>query len=237
MDKRGQITVFIILSLLIVAIVALIFLFIKPPKETPGVYTASIYNFVDECIQETAEDAIYEIGQNGGYYFPANISTPTGIAYYYENGRNLIPKKERVEEQISLYIKENLFFCTKNFVQFTNYNISQREINVETTISNDKVILEINYPIIISQGEESAIIEDFEKEINVRIGLIYSSIIEFLNYSKQEICLSCLFDISETNDLIVEMVDYDNKTVIFIFRDENSKLNEQPFEWVFANKY
>ena len=234
MNKRGQLTIFIIVAILIVAIVAIYFLLIKPQKGTQGVYTAPIYNFVDECIQETAEDAIYEIGQNGGYYFPPSTSTSTGIAYYYLNKNNIMPTEERVEAQISLFIKENLFFCTKNFVQFTNYNISQGKINIDTTILNDKVKIEVNYPITISQGEESSVIKDFEKEIDVRLGLIYNSIAEVVNSSEYGICLTCLYDVAEENDFYVEMLDYDENTVIIIFIDKNSEINKEDYEYVYA---
>jgi hypothetical protein len=33
------------------------------------------------------------------------------------------------------------------------------------------------------------------------------------------------------------MMDYDEETVIFIFRDENSIINNKTYEFVFANKY
>jgi len=234
MNKRGQVTIFVIVAILIVAIVAIYFLLIKPPNETQGVYTASIYNFVDECIQETAEDAIYEIGQNGGYYFPPSTSTQTGIAYYYLNGRNIMPKEDILENQISLFIEQNLFFCTKNFVQFKNYNISQGEISVDTTISKDAVKIEVNYPITLSQGEDSARIEDFEEDIYVRLGLIHSSIAEVLNSSESGICLTCLYETAEENDFYVEMLDYDEDTVIIIIIDRNSEINKEDYEYVYA---
>jgi len=234
MKKKGQVTIFIIVAIVIIAILALYFLLIKPPKEIQGVYTDSIYNFVEECIQETAEDAIYEIGQNGGYYMPTSLSTRTGIAYYYADNKNLMPTQERVESQISAFIKENLFFCTKNFVQFTNYNVSQGKIDVDTTITKDKVNIKVNYPITLSQGEESSRIEDFEKDVEARLGLVYNSIAEVVNSSEYGICLSCLYDIAEENDFYVEMLDYDENTIIVIFIDRNSEINQEDFEYVYA---
>ncbi len=33
------------------------------------------------------------------------------------------------------------------------------------------------------------------------------------------------------------MLDYDSETVVLIFRDENSKINDIAFRYAFANKY
>lgn len=165
---------------------------------------------------------------------PTSLSTPTGIAYYYANNRNLMPTQEKIESQISTFVRENLFFCTKNFVQFTNYNISQGKIDVDTEIQENRVILDVNYPITLSQGEDSAIIEDFEIEVDVRLGLIYNSIAEVVNSSEYGICLTCLYDVADENDFYVEMLDYDEDRVIILFIDKNSKINEEDFEYVYA---
>ena len=198
------------------------------------VYTDAVRNFIDNCIEETAKEAVSEIGQNGGYYFPPLASTHAGIPYYYQNGKNIMPSIGIVENQISLYMKENLFFCTKNFVQFTNYNISQGTITVDTEIQENRVILDVNYPITLSQGEDSATIEDFETEVDVRLGLIYNSIAEVVNSSEYGICLTCLYDVADENDFYVEMLDYDEDSVVILFIDKNSKINEEDFEYVYA---
>lgn len=234
MAKRGQVTIFVIVAILIVSIVAIYFFLIQPPKGSEGVYSASIYNFVAECIENTAEEAITEIGQNGGYYFPPSTSTETGIPYYYINKENNMPTKEIVENQISLYIRENLFFCTKNFVQFKNYEITQGRINVHTTILEDRVQVEVNYPITLSQGEEQSVIEDFEKEIEVRLGLVYDSIAEVINSNENGVCLTCLYDVAIKNDFYVEMLDYDEHIIIVIFIDRNSQINKEDYRYVYA---
>jgi hypothetical protein len=234
MKKRGQLTIFIILAILVVVIALLIFRVIKIPGGVKGVDTDSVYNFVDSCLEEVGEEVIYQIGQNGGYYLPSSTSTSTGIPYYYLNKENLMPAKEKIEIQISFFIKERLFFCTKNFVDFPDYNISQGNISVKATIYQDKIKLKVDYPIRISKGEESSLIRDFEREIPVRLGLMYDSISEVLNSSEYGICLTCLYDLAEENDFYVEMLDYDKNTVIIIFIDKNSIINKEEFEYVYA---
>ena len=71
------------------------------------------------------------------------------------------------------------------------------------------------------------------------MGIVYDSIEKIIKeqLNHESICLSCILDVSLENDLYVDMMDYDEKSVIFIFRDENSIINNKTYEFVFANKY
>lgn len=238
-NKRAQVTIFIILAILIIGAVALFFTLrgtLQKEVYTPEV--ASVKNFVDECLYGVGGEVIYTVGQGGGHYFPPEKSTETGITYYILNGINYMPSKEQVEKEISDFVSNKLFFCTRNFVDFPEYNITQGEIQTSSEIHENEVVLNVEYPLTISKGESKSRIKDFEVEIPVRLGVVYNSVNGFISEdTEQGICLSCLLNISETSDLYVDMFDYGEETVIFIFKDENSIINEKSFEWVFANRY
>ena len=240
MKNRGQLTIFIIVGIVIIALVVLIFSLktgiIKQPLNPD---TEKVYDFVQGCIEEEGIKTIYTIGQNGGYFSSPEFSTDTGVPYYYSDGKNYMPSKEQVEKQIDLSIDEKLSLCIKDFVDFPDLRITQREIKTQTTISENNIILNVNYPISIVKGESTSLIEDFETEIPVRLGIVYDSIEKIMQtkIGEESICLSCLLDISLENDLYVDMLDYDDETTLFIFRDENSKINNETFVWIFANKY
>jgi len=239
-NKRGQVTIFIIIAILIIASVLIFFMFkgqIKQSLYSPEV--ESVYLFVDNCIDKVGLEVIYKIGENGGYYFPPNFSTESGIPYYYSKGRSYMPSKEEIEKEISFFVNEKLFFCTRNFIDFLNFEITQEEIKTKTTIKDNKVDLNINYPISITHGDSTSLIEDFKKEMPVRLGIVYDSIEKIIKeqLSNENICLSCILDVTLANDLYVDMMDYDNETIIFTFRDENSVINNKTYEFVFANKY
>ena len=95
------------------------------------------------------------------------------------------------------------------------------------------------YPIKITKGESTSTIEDFKAEISIRFGIVYDSVEELMQeqLTSEGICLSCLLNISLENDLYVDLMDYDDETVLFIFIDENSKINNESLVWIFANKY
>jgi len=240
MKKKGQVTIFIIIAIILIASISLYFIFRDSLSSDEGLSpdVENVYLFVEECLENVGEDVIYTIGQGGGYYFPPALSTDSGIAYYSSNGENYMPSKEQIEDEISYFTSSKLFFCVRNFVDFPEFEITQREIKTKTEIKDEEVILDVKYPISITKGKSTTIIEDFEVEIPVRLGVVYDSVLGFIDEGVEDgICLSCLLDISETNDLFVDMFDYDEETVIFIFKDENLKLNDADFEFIFANQY
>ena len=239
MEKRGQLTIFIILALVLVGAAVLFFAFqnglIKQPSN-PN--TDRINNFVQNCIQEEGMETIYQIGKNGGYFFPANFSTNSGVAIYSSEGKIYIPSKKQVEDEISFFMDEKLFFCARNFADFPDLEITQGEIKTQTTMENEKIVLNVNYPIRISKDEDVSLLNDFKTEIPIRAGIVYNSVAEFMrNQTAEGICISCMLEISERSDLYVEMMDYDEKTTVFVFRDKNSKINNEEFVWIFANEY
>ena len=239
-SKSGQVTIFVILAIIIIAGVGIYFLTKSSISEKVdhAPETQQVYNFVKTCLEDASNEVIYNAGRGGGYYFPPELSTKSGIPYYVFNGRNYFPEISEIENEISYFISEKIFFCTKNFEDFDNYEISQGKIETSTEIFDEFVDVKTNYPLFISRnGSSSSKIEDFQIKVPVRFGIVYNSIEEFLNESSSEICLTCLYEIAEKNDLYVEMFDYDESSVVFFFKDENSKLNEMPFQVIFANEY
>ncbi|MEK6819848.1 MAG: hypothetical protein AABY03_01460, partial [Nanoarchaeota archaeon] len=92
MNKTGQLTIFVIVAIFIIGSVLLYFAFQSGLIQQPLNPDAErIYNFVQTCIEEESIETIYQIGQNGGYSFPTNLSLDSGVAVYYESGQNNMP--------------------------------------------------------------------------------------------------------------------------------------------------
>src|SRR3989344_4723678 len=129
LTKRGQLTIFIIISILIVAVVVLFFTLKGTlQKEKPvSPETAKIKNFVQECLDDSLEDVVFKVGENGGYYFPPKVSTPVlEVPYYIKDNKNLMPTKENIENEISKGIARELTFCVGNFELFSpEYEITK----------------------------------------------------------------------------------------------------------------
>ena len=246
MKKRGQLTIFIIIAILIIAVVVLFFTFrgsLQIPGKPVSPETAEIQNFVQGCLDDSLEKVVFRIGENGGYYFPERAPAKTEIlevSYYIKNNKNLMLSKEEIETEISKYVTRDLIFCLGDFALFPEYQITKGKMSPpKVVIEPEKVLIEINYPLTIIKGESRSKIEDFNSETPVRLGIVYNAVSEFIlgNLATSGgTCMSCLLEITEKNDLYASTFDYDNKTTIFIISDFNSIINKKEFVYIFANE-
>ncbi len=239
MRKRGQVTIFIIIAIIIVASTILFFIFRGKLGILESQANDPTYLFIESCIEDTGKDAIYFISRNGGYFFSPAASTSEGIPYYYYNGKNYMPSIERIEEEISSYIEGTLSYCTEEFVDFPEFNITEGKIKAKTTIKDEKIILEIEYPVTIKKGKTTIRLKNFRDIIILaRVGTIYDSIKEMMQEQTDEgkICLSCISTIANREGFTVDMIGT-QEDIIFTIKDEYSKIKGIPLEFKFANKY
>ncbi len=239
-NPKSQVTIFIIVAILIIAIVILFFSFRdKIQKESPE--TVQIQNFVQECLDETLEFAVFDIAEKGGYEDPSKVSSTIvfNTPHYLRNNKTLMPSKEKIQEEISKNVIKQIGFCIDEFALFPEYNISEGKMVVKTKIESERVLVDMNYPLTIIKGDSKFKFKNFNSEIPVRLGIVYDAVAEFIVQSKnyQGVCISCLVNISSNNDLQSSFSEYDNKTTIFMISDPQSKLNNREFVYVFANEY
>ena len=267
--KRGQITLFVIIGILVLFVVLiLLFVYIKidflKPKlgiERTIILPSKVKNinsFVENCVLATGYEALYLIGQQGGYFVHPNSSIESK-GYYLTNYNGHIISKEEIEKEISSYVNLKLFFCTQNFVDFSDFNVNQGRITTETRIKDDEVVLDVIYPLVITKSDMTFKLKEFNDiKIPIRLGIIYDVVDEIVKdqlENKDSICLSCLVDLGIEKDLYIDMFDYsmfgydsnhifnydmfdyDNNSIIFVIKDINSQINEEPYEFVFVNQY
>ena len=244
-NKIGQLTIFIIIAILVIGAVALFFTLsgtLQREKAYP-IEVAPIANFVQECLDDVSEEVVYAVGDGGGYYYPPKLTTDVlGIPYYKIRNKTYLPTKERVEQQISRYVSENMLNCTRDFRDFPNYEIKQGKISSNTEILEDSVKINLNYPLTILKEDSSYRINDFETEIFVLFGIVYNAINMYIEDELAAdplgICVTCLLDVSEKYGIYIDSFDIEEGDVVFMFIDNSSfDEDENPFKYVFANKY
>ena len=244
MRKKGQVTIFIIIAILVVGAVALFFTMRGSLQrgEVVNPEVAPIVNFVDECLEDSLGDVVYRIGEGGGYYISGTVSSVSGleVPYYIKNNQNLMPTKEQLESDISKYVSRDLVLCLGGFTLFPEYEITKGKMKTETTIESDRVSIAVSYPLYVKKGDFSSKIEDFESEVPVRLGVVYDAIYEFIEQEKETPsveCISCLLDILYENDLYGTTIYSDENTKLIIIRDFNSQINKKDFIYNFADEF
>jgi len=237
--KKGQVTIFIIVAILIIGGIVAFFVLRDNFKGESGVQEdiAPIKNFVDSCIESEIEDAVYLIGEGGGYFFPPGESTEGGFTYYFYEDKNYFPSKSKIEEQLTNAIAVNIAFCVNNFEDFSSYNVEKGIIEIETEILEEEVVFDVNFPLKITLDEEIYNLKEFgEFKVPVRLGLIHNSIYNLIKegyYDGEHLCLDCFAELVFVNNLNVSFLDAGEGNSIFIIEDYNEETNKT-FVYAFA---
>ena len=250
MLKRGQVTVFIIIGILVFLIVSGILIArsflvteeLKGEGEQAQLLGATVQSYIQSCLKETAEDALIFVGQQGGYYQLPSLHESDLLQpfYWYEN-QSYLPKKEEIEQQLSLYVDNELFFCLRNFVVFENqgYEIQEKEVQTTTKLGKEETVFTMSFPVEITQGKASRTIATFSVEIPSRLETIYNAIEKLIEEGQQNptaVCISCIARMISENELKVETIPFDDK-VAFTVIDEKILIDSQPYEFRFVHKY
>jgi len=132
-----------------------------------------------------------------------------------------------------------LFFCTKNFADFEEFEVKQEKVETTTQIIDNKVVFKINYPLSISKEQNSYTFNNFETEIPVRLSTVQEVAEKMIQEQKEfpeDLCFTCIEDLAVKNQVVIKMTDFQD-SVIFTIVDINSQINTGDFAFYFANKY
>ena len=158
-----------------------------------------------------------------------------------KNNQNLMPSKEKIQEEISRGIEKELTFCLEDPAFFPEYEITKGKMaSPEIIIEPERILVEVNYPLTIKKEESRSKIEDFNSEVPIRLGIIYDAVSEFISedLKKEEgICLDCFLIAFTPSNLKSNVFWETNETAIFIVRDFESIIDEKEFVFNFANEY
>ena len=227
--KKGQVTAYIILGIVIVAAFAFVFFarseFVKSViSRVTGREVIVPLEFrptnelIKDCLNGISNDAIYLVGIQGGYVRTVNHPTVDyfGLkaAYLNDNGKNLMPSKSVVEKELTDYINLNAKNCITNFSNVEVTNVGKT--NTIVTILDNSVKTEINWPLDLKSKELTFQFKKFDINVPIRLGALREIIlmlIEELIENRENICMSCIANIGLDNNLYIEVFPFNNDLV------------------------
>jgi len=189
MAKKGQVTVFIILGIVVLAIFGLLYFAISRDYiETPFTRTSvvSVSDHVEECINILGEEAIALIGKQGGDLQPSlyqnwciNSEECLQVSYlcYTEE---LVPCTNRrpflsqhMEKEISEYVDEHLIECVDpGLWEESGYSVSLGNYESKVSIGKEDVLITVDWPITIRKDTFVEQEERFSQKFDVPLGLL-----------------------------------------------------------------
>jgi len=250
MHKRGQVTVFVILGILIIVALAVIFylygerlkLSLKQ-EEFDFSRVEVIKNYFESCIEKSGNEALALIGKQGGEIDPGFYKNWQGnkVSYlcYTTSYAACYNKKpfllEFVQNEVNNYVKQQLISCTNDLqdvARSRGYIIQASTLNVNTQINPYNAIIEANYPITIKSGSATQIqLNDFSKIINIPLGRLIKvadDIVDMEINNPQGIVFYDGYMIRQNGEIEIQRHTIDD-TEIYITRVRNN-----PYQFQFA---
>jgi len=203
LNKRSQITIFIIIAIVLVAGIAIFFIFRdKIFVSKLDARFQPIENYFLTCIEEKAIEGKNILGQQGGYIYPPEFAAGSEFSpfsnmldfygssvpyWYYVSGNNLIreqvPSKQKMEDQLSQYLEENMD-CDFSSYEQNGYIINFSKPKVTAKINDYDIQIDVESALDMSRESESARQTSHKTSITTRTGKFYSEALKIYNYEK-----------------------------------------------------
>lgn len=234
LNKKSQVTIFIIIGIIIVVLGILIYFF-YPKMKGFVVLTTTPQGFIQNCIEEELENNIKLMSSQGGKLIPENyfLYEDNKIEYLCYTNEYYLPcvvqqpmLYRSVSNEIKRGITEKTKECLKSLKETyekKGYQISMNpgEINVE--LNPKRIILHTNYSVVVADKKSSETFED------LRV-IIDNNLYELLGIANNIISFETKYGDSETTiymslypHIKVEKLLQTDGTTIYILTERNSK--------------
>ena len=197
MEKRGQTTLFIILGIVIVILVALYFVG-KQTDMLPEIFSAAdaegeladIDEHVTECMAEIGEEYVRQIAWQGGYLSIGTdtykLWNDTTVSYLCWNQvglptcSNRLLTQAHMEEELEEVISSALSTCINVHDYSNDLNTAESWV-LDVEITSDSVDLYLDYPIEVVKDDSSASTEGFSENVNLPLGELFDVVQDIVN--------------------------------------------------------
>ena len=204
MNKKGEVTLFVILGIVIAAVVILLLyaarmtIFFPDNVENLNEVLNEMNNEIVECIGDIGNEPLIRIGLQGGYLNPDEdtyrLYNDTRISYLCYN----IPGKEQcrnrmllisdMENQLNDALKPRILSCVGNLNDFGRCKPikieTPDELEIDAKINLKDVDGAVNYPVIIKskKSENKAEQDRFVKKFNYPLGDLYNVMHDVIDF-------------------------------------------------------
>jgi len=202
--KRGQVTIFIIIGILIIGAIVLFFAIDRPlvkkqiPASLEPVYTSFL-----SCLEDDALEGIKILEFRGGYiempkFEPGSSYMPfssqldflgSPIPYwYYVSGNNIakeqVPSISSMQEELAKFIDGKIRNCNFDSYYSQGFEINQGIPKSKVVIQDGKVLVNLDMPMNLTNGGDSFLINSHSIEFPSNLKKLYDSAVEL--YSKEQ---------------------------------------------------
>ncbi len=193
MQKRAQVTMFIILGMVIVIAIVIGVAFRKSISEQVSSLEIGksekakqlengIRAHAESCLKKIAIEGLQYIFANGGYYMnaPKSISYASySVPYYLYGKKEAVPALEDVAVNLARYIDDNINPCLSSYSSDLVVGKASSEVSLGKTVQ-----VEVTHSLRLAEGDTQVTVKSFESEVEANARDIYNYGIDFFNEVK-----------------------------------------------------
>ncbi len=240
MNKRSQITLFIILGIVILVGALFYFIFINQSfqfGDTAGMdpQIQSVTNYVGSCVDSAFRRGLYLSAARGGVIYSEGYTLFAGsdqFTYYNYYSNLRIPDEDKIESDILRFVEEDILYCLNDMDVFADQGLSFDfgEISGEVFLG-DTSFLVLDWPIVITSIESKSTISEFSAEEPIKYREMYemAKTVALIDSSSNDF----IFPDTGRESLSIRLFPYDSETIIFVVTDKSYVL---PMVFRFASR-
>jgi len=208
-NKRGQLTIFIIIALIIVAGAGLFFMFredlglVKVPASIQPVYNSFL-----SCLEDNVLFGIDVLETHAGYIYLPDIESGSrympfssqlnflgsNIPYwYYVSGNNIqkeqVPSRKDMEKSLEQFIESKIRGCVFDNYYEEGFEITQGKPKARVLIDDSKVRVDLNMNLNIVKEDDVTVIKKHRLNVNSKLGELYNSAKKIYNKEQEDLFL------------------------------------------------
>jgi hypothetical protein len=208
--KRGQVTVFIIIAIVIVAAIAAFFI-LRSTITTSAVPASlePVYASFLACLEDDTVTGITVLESQGGYielpefkpgsqYMPFSsqlnfLGNPIPY-WYYVSGNNIqkeqVPTLSDMEEQLGDFIENRINNCLLDSYLENGYGVSMgEEVEADVKINEENVEINLDMALAMERANDSVVVNSHNVAVNSRLGKLYSDARAIYDYEQESLFL------------------------------------------------
>ena len=179
MDRKAQLSIFLVIALVIVAAVILVGFLFSQGKVLPlsqeqsttilGSQVSPVKDLISSCVEDATTSGLQFVGARGGYasYTEQGLNSidfagakVVVLARTEKGFVNRLPSKEEFERQISAYLNDEelggaqIERCVDRFSLFEDdgYGVSPKKRTLNVNVGEESINVDVNWQVELSKG-------------------------------------------------------------------------------------
>ncbi|MDO8642026.1 MAG: Ig domain-containing protein [Candidatus Woesearchaeota archaeon] len=256
-QKKGQISLFIILGIILLIIASLWFYYQRVSVQKPTAVEAptdikAVQEYVEQCIKKITPPGVYLLAYQGGRMYTDKdfqqddfteknfLTFERAFPYYLLNGKKVMPSRSDIEKELGAYVAENLPLCV-DFSGFAQQGmaIAEGDVTAKTTIARDRVIVDVTYPLEIIVKDKVSTLSKFSAEVPSRAFDLLAAaekMLGIITKNPERANLPAFAQLNSQYTVMISLLPFDKETMVYSMYDDDEKfwVDNAPLIWWFG---